>query len=110
MTTETLTAPCKINLYLEIRDVLDNGYHELLTLFLPVADPHDTLTVSTDCDRFRLECPGFPELETESNLVRKAWEAFGEATGRRPHYILYWTSASPWARDWAAAARTRRPC
>lgn len=90
MNAETLIAPCKINLYLEIRNVREDGYHELRTLFLPVAEPHDTLTVSPDCDNFRLECPGSPELETPTNLLHKAWETFGAATGYQPplHIIL----------------------
>lgn len=86
----TLVAPCKINLYLEIKDVRTDGYHELLTLFLPVAEPHDTLIISTDASGFRLQCPGFQELENESNLLHKAWQAFGTATGFQPplHIIL----------------------
>ncbi len=84
-TTDILTAPSKINLYLEIKDVRDDGYHELLTLFLPVAEPHDTLTVSTNGVGFTLECPDFPELETSENLLYKTWESFGKTTGYQPH-------------------------
>lgn len=83
--TETLTAPSKINLYLEIRDVREDGYHELLTLFLPVAKPCDRLHLSPAEDGFSLHCPNFPELETESNLLHKAWDAFARETGYRPH-------------------------
>lgn len=85
----TLTAPCKINLYLEIVDARQDGYHELNTLFLPVNSPCDTLELQP-ADGFSLSCPGHESIEGADNLVAKAWKAFGEATGFAPgiHIIL----------------------
>ncbi|WP_243358988.1 4-(cytidine 5'-diphospho)-2-C-methyl-D-erythritol kinase [Fundidesulfovibrio terrae] len=83
---EVVTVGCKVNLYLDITGVRDNGYHELETLFFPVAEPSDTLELT----------PGGPEsagltltcsdkaLEGRSNLVAKAYEAFAALTGFRP--------------------------
>lgn len=81
---DTITAPCKINLHLEITGLRADGYHELRTLFFPVAEPHDTLEISPAESGCSLFCPGHPELESESNLVLKAWDAYARKTGFRP--------------------------
>ncbi len=80
----TLTAPCKINLFLHIAGVRNDGYHELSTLFLPVASPCDTLEISSIPKGLTIICPEFPELETGSNLLCKVWEAYAAKTGYRP--------------------------
>lgn len=80
----TLTAGCKVNLYLDITGVRPNGYHELHTLFVPLAEPADTLTVTpAEGSGLRLTCSR-PELEGPDNIIIKAYEAFAEATGFRP--------------------------
>ncbi len=40
-----IAAPSKINLYLRICGTLPNGYHEIETLFVPLADPCDELDI-----------------------------------------------------------------
>ena len=81
----TLTAGCKVNLYLEVLGRRPDGYHDLRTLFYPLSEPADTLEISPlpkggglkfDCD---LEA-----LSGGSNSVVKAYRAFGDATGYRP--------------------------
>lgn len=80
----TLNAPCKINLFLHIAGVREDGYHELNTLFLPVPSPGDTLEISPADSGMVIVCPEFPELETKGNLLHKAWDSFGRNTGFRP--------------------------
>ncbi len=82
---DVLRIGCKINLYLEITGVRQDGYHELLTLFYPVAEPHDTLSLELSPGRHGLElaCTD-PALETPDNLAAKAYQAFAGATGYRP--------------------------
>ena len=80
-----LTAPAKLNLVLEIHGRRPDGFHELSTLFFPLPEPHDTLTVTpappgTGLD---LSCPGL-DLPPEQNLVHRAWAAFARATGFAP--------------------------
>lgn len=96
MERTALAAPAKINLHLRIVGLRDDGYHELETLFYPVPRPCDLLEIEPAPDgEFSLRCPGRPELETESNLVRKAWRAFGDATGFRPGLRVTLTKRIP---------------
>lgn len=81
----TLCIGCKVNLYLEITGVRENGYHELESLFYPVSEPHDVLELDLmdDAPGLVLTCSD-KALETPSNLVAKAYEAFAAASGWRP--------------------------
>ncbi len=80
-----LTAGCKVNLFLRIVCRRSDGYHELETLFLPLSEPNDTLHVGLRADGagIRLTCSN-PELEGGTNLIVKAYEAFGLRTGFTP--------------------------
>lgn len=80
---EKMTAPAKVNIYLKIVRKREDGYHELKTLFHPYPALSDQLEISpakTDCT---IDCPGF-DLKTENNLIWKAWNKYGEATGFKP--------------------------
>ncbi|GFK95471.1 4-diphosphocytidyl-2-C-methyl-D-erythritol kinase [Fundidesulfovibrio magnetotacticus] len=75
---------CKVNLHLALKAVRPDGYHELSTLFVPVAQPHDDLEIEPrDGTGLTLTCSD-KALETPSNLAAKAYEAFAQATGSRP--------------------------
>ncbi|MDD3312437.1 4-(cytidine 5'-diphospho)-2-C-methyl-D-erythritol kinase [Pseudodesulfovibrio sp.] len=80
-----LAAPAKINLHLAILGRREDGYHELSTLFYPVRDLADTLRIEPGHDEHMyMRCPENPDLESTSNLIYKAWKAFGAATGFQP--------------------------
>ena len=83
--TVTLRAGCKANLALAITGLRPDGYHELDTLFLPLPEPHDTLTVSPGPagGGLALSCP-VPGLDGPSNTVAKAYAAFAARTGLAP--------------------------
>ncbi|MBI4804481.1 MAG: 4-(cytidine 5'-diphospho)-2-C-methyl-D-erythritol kinase [Desulfovibrio sp.] len=83
--SESLRIGCKVNLYLDITGVRENGYHELETLFYPVPEPHDTLELelSQESDGLFLTCSD-TALQGPSNLVAKAYEAYAARTGFRP--------------------------
>jgi 4-diphosphocytidyl-2-C-methyl-D-erythritol kinase len=91
-----LVAPAKVNLYLHIGPRRDDGYHEIETFFLPLPEPADTLS-------FRLfDEPGDldfacsdPELETDDNLVARAYRRFGERTGFSPRLEVTLTKHIP---------------
>lgn len=78
----TVTAPAKINLFLEVLGKRPDGYHELETVMQEI-DLADTLTLETTGGGMELTCsePGVPC--DESNLVWKAVRLFQEETGVR---------------------------
>lgn len=80
-----LASPAKINLHLRVLGIREDGYHELDTLFYPVTGLYDTIRIEPGHDgHMFMRCPERPELESASNLIYKAWKAFGEATGYQP--------------------------
>lgn len=80
-----LASPAKINLHLKVLGIREDGYHELDTLFYPVAGLYDTIRIEPGYDEnFFIRCPKQPELESTTNLMYKAWKAFGKATGYSP--------------------------
>ncbi|WP_319468290.1 4-(cytidine 5'-diphospho)-2-C-methyl-D-erythritol kinase [uncultured Pseudodesulfovibrio sp.] len=80
-----LASPAKINLFLRILGLREDGYHELHTLFYPVTSLFDTIRIeSSHDDSMYMRCPENPDLESTGNLIYKAWKAFGEATGFQP--------------------------
>lgn len=81
--TVKMTAPAKVNIYLEIVGKRDDGYHELKTLFHPYPALFDKLKISPADSGCSIHCPGF-ELDTQSNLIWQAWDKYADATGFRP--------------------------
>lgn len=66
-----LRSYAKINLYLDILDRRDDGYHNILTIFHTI-DLHDTLSFEKDPQEIRLTCDT-PQLDTGAdNLILKA--------------------------------------
>ena len=95
-TATTLIAPAKINLHLEILGIRPDGYHELNTLFYPVAMPCDLIKIEPGHDEhIYMRCPENPDLESTSNLIYKAWEKFGEATSHQPGIFVTLTKRIP---------------
>ncbi len=82
---QTLVAGCKVNLTLAITGLRPDGYHELDTLFLPLPEPHDVLTVQPGApgSGLALTC-STPGLAGPSNTVAKAYAAFARAAGAAP--------------------------
>lgn len=92
-----LRAGCKINLYLRVGDRLPNGYHELETLFIPLAEPHDTLEVfrgdngtagashgeAQGRQAIRVEF-SMPGIDPERNTLTKAFAWYAAKTGFAP--------------------------
>ncbi len=80
-----IPVPCKVNLFLRVGDRRPDGYHAIETFFLPLPEPADAFYIrrydeSGDID---FTCSD-PELETEGNLVVRAYRAFAAATGFSP--------------------------
>jgi 4-diphosphocytidyl-2C-methyl-D-erythritol kinase len=79
-----LQTGCKLNLCLKILGVRDDGYHELESLFIPLASPCDTLTIQPlDGTGLSLRCDD-PSLPIANNTITKAYNAFARHTGFVP--------------------------
>ena len=75
-----VSAPAKVNLFLEVLRRRPDGYHDLESVFQAVSLCDEiTVTLSKGHD-VRLTC-NRPELQTPENLVVKAFKAFNEAAG-----------------------------
>ena len=73
----TIKAPAKLNLYLKVVGKRPDGYHNIVSLMVPV-DLFDTIEVEKlDKDReIDLICTGRPVPHGEENLVYKATKCF----------------------------------
>jgi 4-diphosphocytidyl-2-C-methyl-D-erythritol kinase len=89
-TPVTLTACCKVNLFLRIICRRPDGYHEIKTLFYPLPQPYDSLLVTPlpTNSGLHLTCSR-TELETDSNLVAKTYAAFARRTGFAPGLSIH---------------------
>ena len=84
METAALRIGCKVNLTLRITGVRPNGWHELDTVFLPLAEPSDTLRLALrPGGGLALHCAE-PGIDPENNTLTKAYRLFAEASGFRP--------------------------
>lgn len=84
----TLSAGCKVNLFLHVREQRPDGFHNLETLFLPLKKPYDSLEILlTDKPEGSLgvvvQPPAFP-MDPANNTLTAAYSLFAEATGFAP--------------------------
>jgi len=94
--TVTRSVPGKINLFLDVLGKRPDGYHNLRTVFLPVSEPMDEVTVDLlDQPGIEVVCahPGVPGDET--NVCWRAAQAFAEATGADPRWRIGITKRIP---------------
>ena len=85
MSTLSIFAPAKVNLFLAITGRRADGYHDLVSVVAPV-EFGDTLRVEVQVGgggaaRFELGCDDAAVPVDETNLVWKAARAFVAATG-----------------------------
>jgi 4-diphosphocytidyl-2-C-methyl-D-erythritol kinase len=80
----TLTTGCKINLHLKILNLRSDGYHNIDSVFYPLARPYDSMDIveSRGSGLIVKCCP--PSLENNQNILHKAYNLFAGATGFRP--------------------------
>lgn len=81
----TLHPGCKVNIYLDILGRRENGYHDLLTLFLPLSTPQDDLTVEGGMpgSGLRIDCTG-REIGPGENILHRAYGTFCRRTDTAP--------------------------
>lgn len=92
----SLRAPSKVNLFLRIGPRRPDGYHDIDTFFLPLDEPADSfaLHLFDEAGDIDFTCSD-PELETEDNLVVRAYRDFGARTGYAPRLEVVLTKRTP---------------
>lgn len=84
------TAPSKINLFLKITGKRANGYHELESLFLPLKNPADDISIDTD-GMFGAITVGSSDITLPggtSNIAGKAAELWSRKCEILPHWDI----------------------
>lgn len=84
-----LQAPCKINLYLDVLGRRADGYHEIVTVFLPLPAPSDDVEVRpAEPGRLRVVCPHRGVPEGPGNLCWRAAAEFAREAGLEPGWEI----------------------
>ena len=79
-TTIEILSPAKVNVFLKITGQRVDGYHELLTVFVPVT-LYDKLILSKSEKGLEVYCSGRELPKDANNLVNRAAISFFEKTG-----------------------------
>ncbi|HBC85337.1 MAG TPA: 4-(cytidine 5'-diphospho)-2-C-methyl-D-erythritol kinase [Lentisphaeria bacterium] len=88
-------AKAKINLFLRVIRKRADGYHEIETIFLPLKEPCDTITLTDSKDgKLTVTCT-VPALSGPDNLCHKAAEAFAKFAKIRPSWKIHVTKRIP---------------
>lgn len=81
--------PGKVNLYLEVGDQRDDGYHELTTVFHAVSLLDEVTVANADMLSLEVSGEGAESLPTdERNLAWRAAELLAEHVGRAPDVAI----------------------
>ena len=81
----TVRAPGKINLYLAVGDLQDNGYHDLTTVFHAVSLVDEVTVRNADVLSLEITGEGADQLPLdERNVAWRAAELMAERVGRSP--------------------------
>ncbi len=85
----TVRVPGKVNLYLSVGDLRDDGYHELTTVFHAVSLLDEVTVRNADMLSLELAGEGAESLPTdERNLAWRAAELMAEHVGRGPDVAI----------------------
>jgi 4-diphosphocytidyl-2-C-methyl-D-erythritol kinase len=84
----TLKAGCKVNLFLRITGVREDGFHLLDSLFVPLPEPHDLLRLSPGkAPGLRVFCSD-PAVNPRDNTLMRAYGLYARAASFAPSLIL----------------------
>lgn len=85
----TVRVPGKVNLYLAVGDLRDDGYHELTTVFHAVSLFDDVTVRDADVLSLQFTGEGAGELPTDAtNLAWRAAELMADYVGRTPDLAI----------------------
>lgn len=86
----TVRAPGKVNLYLAVGDLRDDGYHELTTVFHAVSLADDVTVRDADVLSVDVVGQGEGTVPTDDrNLAWQAAELFADHVGRAPDVSIF---------------------
>jgi 4-diphosphocytidyl-2-C-methyl-D-erythritol kinase len=84
-----IKTPAKTNLFLRVVRKRADGYHEIETVFLPLKNPSDTVTLMDSEDgKLSVTC-SVPALSGPDNLCYKAATAFAKSAKIRPSWKIH---------------------
>ena len=90
-----IQSPAKLNIRLKVTGRRPDGYHELVSLMVPV-DLYDHIELKPGRTQgITLSCQGFPVPENEENLVFQAIQAFFSRTGFKQNLSIKLTKNIP---------------
>ncbi len=89
-------AGCKINLGLSITGIRADGYHLLDSLFYPLEEPCDLLTVSAREEPGCTVITDEPGIDPERNTLTRACRIFAAETGLLPAVSVRLEKGIPW--------------
>jgi 4-diphosphocytidyl-2-C-methyl-D-erythritol kinase len=75
-----MLAPAKLNLFLKITGLRDDGYHEIVSIFVPIA-LYDTLKIRKGEKKLEVDCIGRELPRGKDNIVYRAAVSFFRNTG-----------------------------
>jgi len=84
----TRTTPAKINLFLKIVGRQPDGYHLLQTLFLPLPEIADTITLQEAAPGITLQCDNASVPTDTANLCWRAASQWASCCGRQPAWHI----------------------
>ncbi|MBW1705339.1 MAG: 4-(cytidine 5'-diphospho)-2-C-methyl-D-erythritol kinase [Deltaproteobacteria bacterium] len=90
-----LLAPAKLNIRLKVTGRRPDGYHELVSIMVPVGLFDHLELERTRRGRIRLTCQGLSIPDNEENLVYRAARAFFSRTGLEPGLSVRLTKNIP---------------
>ncbi len=84
-----IKTPAKTNLFLRVVRKRADGYHEIETVFLPLKNPSDTVTLTDSKDGNLSVTCSIPSLSGPDNLCYKAATAFAKFAKIRPSWKIH---------------------
>lgn len=82
---DSISSIAKLNLFLRVTGKRSDGYHELLTLFMPLAVPADYITME-DYDGLHVCCDHQQVPQNTGNICHKAAIAYSSCAGLKPDW------------------------
>ncbi|MBW1801004.1 MAG: 4-(cytidine 5'-diphospho)-2-C-methyl-D-erythritol kinase [Deltaproteobacteria bacterium] len=84
----SIETPAKLNIILKVTGRRSDGYHDILSIMVPVDLVDHIEVTSQDSGNIRLKCEGYPVPEDKSNLVHRAAQSFLKAAGLKKHVSI----------------------
>jgi 4-diphosphocytidyl-2-C-methyl-D-erythritol kinase len=83
-----MRAPSKINLFLEVIGKRPDGYHEIKTIFLPLDEPFDDISIVQSSNGIKIESDDPMLPVDEHNICWRAAAKFAEAADISPSWKI----------------------